>query len=140
MCAKTVLVVDDDPHIRHMLDFKLGRAGFTVMTASNAGDAFELARRHNPDVLVTDYQMPGGNGLELCERLKKTPETAAIPVLMLTARGYKVAPDDLATTNIKGLIPKPFSTRDLIARIQELGGGSTPAEGGGDDETGAAAA
>ncbi len=140
MCAKTVLVVDDDPHIRHMLDFKLGRAGFTVMTASNARDAFELARRHHPEVIVTDYQMPGGNGLELCERLKKTPETAAIPVLMLTARGYKVAPDDLATTNIKGLIPKPFSTRDLIARIQELGGGSKPAEGGGDDETGAAAA
>lgn len=140
MCAKTVLVVDDDPHIRHMLDFKLGRAGFTVMTASNAGDAFELARRHHPEVIVTDYQMPGGNGLELCERLKKTPETAAIPVLMLTARGYKVAPDDLATTNLKGLIPKPFSTRDLIARIQELGGGSKPAEGGGDDETGAAAA
>ena len=140
MCAKTVLVVDDDPHIRHMLDFKLGRAGFTVMTTSNARDAFELARRHHPEVIVTDYQMPGGNGLELCERLKKTPETAAIPVLMLTARGYKVAPDDLATTNIKGFIPKPFSTRDLIARIQELGGGSTPAEGGGDDETGAAAA
>ena len=140
MCAKTVLVVDDDPHIRHMLDFKLSRAGFTVMTASNAHDAFALARRHHPDVLVTDYQMPGGNGLELCERLNKTPETAAIPVLMLTARGYKVAPDDLATTNIKGLISKPFSPRDLIARIQELGGGSTPAEGGGDDETGATAA
>ena len=51
-----------------------------------------------------------------------------------------VTPDDLATTNIKGLIPKPFSTRDLIARIQELGGGSTPAEGGGDDATGATAA
>ena len=140
MCAKTVLVVDDDPHIRHMLDFKLGRAGFTVMTTSNARDAFELARRHHPEVIVTDYQMPGGNGLELCERLKKTPETAAIPVLMLTARGYKVAPDDLATTNIKGLISKPFSPRDLIARIQELGGGSTPAEGGGDDATGATAA
>ena len=85
--------------------------------------------------MVTDYQMPGGNGLELCTRLRSTPETADIPALMLTARGYKLPQSDLERTNIRALLSKPFSPRQLLAVIQEhLGGGpaedATPQEPG----------
>jgi len=120
MTGKTLLVVDDEPHIRHMLDYKLGGAGFTVITASNGVDALRLAREHRPDLMVTDLQMPGGDGLSLCLKLNEQPDTAAIPVIMLTARGYKVPPSDLGRTNIKSLVPKPFSPRELLAQIQEL--------------------
>lgn len=138
--ARTVLVVDDEPHIRYMLEFKLSRAGFTVITATGGKEAFELARQHRPDAMVTDFQMPGGNGLELCERLKQTPETAGIPALMLTARGYKVPPSDLARTNIVGLIPKPFSPSELIAQLQEAMKSTASPEADGDAEPGATAA
>ena len=120
MPDKKLLVVDDEPHIRHMLDYKLGGAGFIVITASNGVDALRLAREHRPDLMVTDLQMPGGDGLSLCLKLNEHPDTAAIPVIMLTARGYKVPPSDLVRTNIRSMIPKPFSPRELLAQVQEL--------------------
>ncbi len=132
MTGKTLLVVDDEPHIRHMLDYKLGRAGFTVITASNGVDALRLAREHRPDLMVTDLQMPGGDGLSLCLKLNEEPDTAGIPVIMLTARGYKVPPSDLGRTSIRSLVPKPFSPRELLAQIQEFLG-APPDEAAGAD-------
>ncbi len=132
MTGKTLLVVDDEPHIRHMLDYKLGRAGFTVITASNGVDALRLAREHRPDLMVTDLQMPGGDGLSLCLKLNEEPDTAGIPVIMLTARGYKVPPSELGRTSIKSPVPKPFSPRELLAQIQELLG-APPDEAAGAD-------
>ena len=120
MPAKTLLIVDDEPHVRHMLDYKLVRAGFSVITATNGVDALRLVREHHPDLIITDLQMPGGDGLSLCLKLCEQPDTATIPVIMLTARGYKVPPSDLVRTNIKGLVPKPFSPRELLAQVQEL--------------------
>ncbi|MHC4992325.1 MAG: response regulator [Planctomycetota bacterium] len=120
MGEKTVLLADDEPHIRYMLDYKLGRAGFTVLTAGDGREAYELACTHHPDLIVTDYQMPGGDGLELSKRLKSNAETASIPVLMLTARGYKVPASDLAETNIQSLMDKPFSPSNLLTRVEEL--------------------
>ncbi len=132
MTGKTLLVVDDEPHIRHMLDYKLGGAGFTVITASNGVDALRLAREHRPDLMVTDLQMPGGDGLSLCLKLNEEPDTAGIPVIMLTARGYKVPPSDLGRTSIRSLVPKPFSPRELLAQIQEFLG-APPDEAAGAD-------
>ncbi len=120
MPAKTLLIVDDEAHVRHMLDYKLVRAGFSVITASNGVDALRLAREQRPDLVVTDLQMPGGDGLSLCLKLHEQPDTATIPVIMLTARGYKVPPSDMVRTNIKCLVPKPFSPRELLAQVQEL--------------------
>ena len=120
MDGKTVLVADDEPHIRHMLDYKLRKTGFSVVTAGNGREAFELARKHRPDVIVTDYQMPVCNGMEFAIRLKSEPDTAAIPVLLLTSRGHKVPASELAKTNVKALMPKPFSPRELTAQIEEL--------------------
>ncbi|MEE8459431.1 MAG: response regulator [Phycisphaerales bacterium] len=132
MPGKTLLIVDDEPHVRHMLDYKLVRAGFSVITATNGVDALRLAREHHPDLMITDLQMPGGDGLSLCVQLSEHPDTATIPVIMLTARGYKVPPSDLARTNIKILLPKPFSPRELLAQVQELLDASHQADAGSD--------
>ena len=138
MLSKTVLIADDEPHIRYMLELKLSRAGFTVITAGDGRKAYELACLHMPDLVVSDYQMPGTDGLEFCRLLKENPLTSAIPALMLTARGYKVPPRDLAATNIRCMLDKPFSPIELLAQIQEILD-AAPAEDH-DDDTGASAA
>ncbi len=132
MPARTLLIVDDEPHVRHMLDYKLVRAGFSVITATNGVDALRLVREHHPDLMVTDLQMPGGDGLSLCMKLSEQPDTATIPVIMLTARGYKVPPSDMVRTNIKSLVPKPFSPRELLAQVQELLDASPQEDAGAD--------
>lgn len=140
MCAKTILVVDDEPHIRYLLDFKLRQVGFTVITANNGAQAFDLAVQHRPDLVVTDFQMPGGSGLDLCKRLRANPETAEIPALMLTARAHRVPASDLEQTNIKALVAKPFSPRDLISQIKEVLGLIPPADRKRENDSGATAA
>ncbi len=140
MCAKTILVVDDEPHIRYLLDFKLRQVGFTVITANNGAQAFDLAAQHRPDLVVTDFQMPGGSGLDLCKRLRANPETAEIPALMLTARAHRVPASDLEQTNIKTLVAKPFSPRDLISQIKEVLGLIPPADRKRENDSGATAA
>ncbi len=128
MTPKMVLIVDDEPHIRYMLEFKLQQVGFDVMSTSNAAEAFELARKHCPDLVITDYQMPGTSGLELCVQLAASPQTNKLPALLLTARAHKVPMSDLQRTNVQGLVAKPFSPRDLIKRINEALGLADPEE------------
>jgi response regulator RpfG family c-di-GMP phosphodiesterase len=128
MPGTTVLVADDEPHIRHLLEYKLSRTGYRVLTASDGKAAYTLACRERPDLVITDYQMPGGDGLELSRQLKANDRTASTPVLMLTARGYKLLPSDLATTNIKSVMEKPFSPRDLLALVEELTQGTAGAD------------
>ncbi|MEE8154480.1 MAG: response regulator [Phycisphaerales bacterium] len=120
MNGKTILVVDDEPPIRYMLDLKLRQAGFSVISASNGRDGYKLACEHRPDLVVSDYQMPVWDGLEFCQQLAADPETGEIPVVMLTARGHKVPPAELEKTNIRCFLNKPFSPRDLIVQIKEL--------------------
>jgi CheY-like chemotaxis protein len=73
-----------------------------------------------PDLICSDFQMPLMSGLELAERLKATAETAHIPILMLTARGHRITPTQLAQTNIRTMLAKPFSARELVAKLQEV--------------------
>src|SRR5438094_10387545 len=86
--SKTILVADDESHILHVVSLKLRNAGFTVVTASDGQEAYELAQQEHPDLLITDYHMPQLSGLELCRKLKQDPATSSIPAIMLTARGY----------------------------------------------------
>ncbi|MEX2672419.1 MAG: response regulator [Phycisphaeraceae bacterium] len=117
-----ILVVDDESHIVNVVSLKLRNAGFTVVTASDGEEAFELAQQCLPELIITDYQMPFLSGLEMCEKLKQTPATAHIPALMLTARGFSLTQADLAPTNVVGVLSKPFSPREIVKRVQELVG------------------
>jgi len=115
-----VLVVDDEAHILHVVSLKLRNAGYEVHTANDGEEGFELAQQILPDVIISDYQMPFMSGLELCEKLKQTESTAQIPVLMLTARGFGLNHSDMERTNIVGVLSKPFSPREVLARIADL--------------------
>jgi two-component system phosphate regulon response regulator PhoB len=114
---RTILVADDEPHITLMLALKLRDAGARAVTASDGEEAILLAIQHRPDLIVTDFQMPLVSGLELATRLLEHPETAVTPLIMLTARGHLASPEHVGRTNIRCIMSKPFSVRDLIAKI-----------------------
>ncbi len=115
-----ILIADDEVHILHVLGLKLHNAGYLVVTAANGRDALEIARRERPSVIITDYQMPYVTGIELAEQLAIYPETRETPVLLLTARGASLTSAYLDQANITSVITKPFSPREVLARVQEL--------------------
>lgn len=117
---KTILVADDESHILNVVSLKLRNAGFRVLTASDGGEALELATQEHPDLLITDYHMPTLSGLELCRRLKQDQATTAIPAIMLTARGYSLEPQDTEQSGILRMLSKPFSPRQLLATVNEV--------------------
>jgi CheY-like chemotaxis protein len=127
---QTILVVDDEMHIAHVVSLKLEQAGLRVVTASDGEEAFEAAVRERPDLVVTDFQMPVMTGLELSWKLREHPATAHIPVLVVTARGHLLTDEDLARTNVKAVMCKPFSPRHLLEKVRELLGESAGTVGG----------
>ena len=116
----TVLIADDEPHIRHLVGVKLKMAGFHVLIASNGQDCLDLAREHRPALIVTDYQMPVLSGFEMSQALASDESTAMIPIILLTARGHKLSDDDLSTTSIRMVIDKPFGPTDLINQVKGM--------------------
>lgn len=115
-----VLAVDDESAIREMIRFTLNRNGMQVETAAGAREALESISQSRPDIILMDWMMPGISGLELTRRLRREPATAEIPIIMLTARmteDDKVAGLDAGTDDY---ILKPFSPRELVARINAV--------------------
>jgi two-component system phosphate regulon response regulator PhoB len=118
MTRKTVLVVEDERSIREMLAFNLNRAGFDVERACDGREARAAIADSYPDVVLMDWMLPDISGLELTRQLKRDPNTKEIPVIMVTAR----AEEDDRVTGLDGgaddYIVKPFSPRELLARIR----------------------
>ena len=125
METEKILVCDDEPHILHVVSAKLRNGGFEVVTAADGEEALELARQHLPDLIITDYQMPILCGLELAAKLRADPKTRAIPIIMLTAWGFSLNEEDLRNTNIRRVLPKPFSPRQVLSSAQEIIKGAT---------------
>ena len=115
-----ILVADDEAHILHVVTMKLAHAGYEVITAMDGEEALELALVEKPDMIITDYQMPYLTGVELCTRLRENEQTRDIPVLMLTARGFDIAEDEMAVAGIHDVLGKPFSPREVLRRVQHL--------------------
>lgn len=116
----TVLIADDEPHIRHLVGAKLKSAGYQVIVATNGQDCLRLAMQHQPALIVTDFQMPVLTGYEMSQQLAGNELTAGIPIILLTARGHKLTPEELAQTGIRLLIDKPFSPNDLITKVRGM--------------------
>ncbi|GJQ30581.1 MAG: hypothetical protein HBSAPP03_24650 [Phycisphaerae bacterium] len=126
---KVILVCDDEAPIRQIIAHKLRAAGHVVHEARNGQEGFDAVAIHGvaPDLILSDYQMPMMSGLEMCARLKTLPQTSAVPVLMLTARGYILDAHDVARTNIRAVIAKPFGVKMLLDRVEDLLGNPPPA-------------
>jgi len=120
MADKKVLVVDDEIHIVHVVAIKLRNNGYEVIPAENGADAFELACKEKPDIIVTDFQMPVMTGLELVEKLRRNEATKDIPVIMLTARGFAVEDEQKEDLQISRFLSKPFSPKELLRSIEDI--------------------
>jgi DNA-binding response OmpR family regulator len=112
-----VLVVEDDPSVRELVDFHLARSGFTVVQAADAATAFELVERS--DAVVLDWMLPGMSGIEWLRRLR-TGGSAAKPVLMLTARASEIDRVEGLESGADDYLVKPFSAAELVARVRSL--------------------
>jgi CheY-like chemotaxis protein len=110
----TILVVDDESSVLHMVSDVLEDEDLRVLTARSGQEALIMATRERPDLIITDLMMPGINGRVLRERLRSQPQTAAIPVLLMTA-AYQVQ----AAQEFSGLIAKPFDIDELVAQVHQ---------------------
>ncbi len=115
-----LIVVDDEMHIVHVLALKLRNAGYEVRTAADGEEGFELATQNPPDLIITDLQMPFLSGLEMCAKLRNHPSTSKVPAIMLTARGHALSRTDLDTTNIRLVLSKPFSPRQVLEEVERI--------------------
>jgi CheY-like chemotaxis protein len=120
MSEKKVLVVDDEIHIIHVVAIKLRSNGFEVITASNGAQAYELACSENPDLIVTDFQMPVMDGFELVKKLRQNEQTKDIPVIMLTARSFSIEQEQKEQLKISDCLGKPFSPKELLKKIEDI--------------------
>lgn len=118
---KRILLCDDEIHILRAAEFKLKRAGYDVQIANDGQAAWELIEQQIPDILITDCQMPRLDGFGLTQRVRENPATRDLPVLMLTAKGFELRPEELAEKwNVIGVIAKPFSPRELLQTVDKV--------------------
>lgn len=120
MSKKKIFVVEDEHDLLELLDYNLTREGFAVTSAVDGEEAAGKIPRELPDLVLLDLMLPGLDGLEVCRLLKKNPKTAAIPIVMVTAKGEEsniVAGLELGADDY---ITKPFSMKVLVARVRSI--------------------
>lgn len=116
--SKKVLLCDDEIHIVRTAEIRLAQAGFEVQIAHDGQEAWEAILEDQPDVLVTDLQMPRVDGFELIRRIRANAATKDMPVLMLTAKGFELAREEaMEKWGISSVLSKPFSPRELVRLI-----------------------
>ena len=123
----TILIVDDEPDIREVIRFTLEEGGFRVLEAAHADDARRLIAEQ-PDLVLLDWMLPGRSGLELAAQLKQNAKTRTIPIIMISARGEEEDRIKGLNTGADDYITKPFSPREMVARIHAVLRRSKPDE------------
>ncbi len=117
MAKPTVLLVEDDPALVELLSWHFKNADFDVTATGNGEEALLLAAESPPDVVLLDWMIGGLSGIEVCRRLRRAPETANVPIIMLTARGEEEDRVRGLETGADDYVTKPFSPRELVARV-----------------------
>jgi len=112
-----ILLVDDEPQILSMLDDLLTSSGFSVATANNAEEALLKAQAATPDIVISDFNIPGGNGMQICRAIKSHPDGSATRTVIMTA-------DEDMAHRLEGsvdlVVCKPFRLSDLLEQIEKL--------------------
>jgi DNA-binding response OmpR family regulator len=119
---KKILVVDDEPDLREILQKKLSQSQFEAIVASGGEEALGICREAKPDLVLLDIAMPGMDGYETCKRLKEDKSTRDIPVLFLTAKDLDPQGITQRFTELgaSGYLPKPSTFTELLAKIKEI--------------------
>jgi phosphate regulon transcriptional regulator PhoB len=117
---KAILVVDDEPDIASLVAYNLRKAGFAVSIAADGEEALAAVREGPFNLILLDLMLPGIHGMELCRILKNNPKTAQVPIIMLTASGEETDKIHGLETGADDYITKPFSPRELVARVKAV--------------------
>jgi len=117
---KSVLVVDDEPNILLSLDYLMKRAGYDVRLARDGEEALAAIAASPPDLVLLDVNIPKCNGYEVCQAIRANPDLKNVRILMVTAKGREVEIEKGLALGADGYETKPFSTKALAARVQEL--------------------
>ncbi len=116
----TIVIADDEPNILISLEFLMKREGYTVVLARNGTEALDAIRQHRPALVLLDVMMPGKNGHEVCQAVRADETLAGTKILMLTAKGRDTDIAQGLGVGADGYMTKPFSTKDLAARVRAL--------------------
>ncbi len=115
-----VLVVEDEPDLREVMRYNLQREGFEVVECEDGEQGLEAIRQRLPSLVLLDIMLPGMSGLDICRAMKRDPETRGIPVIMVTARGEESEIVLGLELGADDYVPKPFSPRELVARVKAV--------------------
>jgi two-component system, OmpR family, phosphate regulon response regulator PhoB len=125
-----ILVAEDDPALRRLIDLLLSNQGFEVRTVSDGADALATAAQWAPDAMVVDVMMPRVSGLTVCRELRGQPQPASVPIVLLTARVFDQDIQDVIELGGIEFMSKPFNPRQLVAALERLTSASPGAETG----------
>ena len=116
----SVLIVEDEKNIVLSLEFLMKKAGYEVAVARDGDAALEAIGREAPDLVLLDVMLPNRNGYQVCEAIRGNPELAKVKIIMLTAKGRDAERDKGIALGADEYITKPFSTREVVARVARL--------------------
>ncbi|WP_019894429.1 phosphate regulon transcriptional regulator PhoB [Hydrogenovibrio halophilus] len=120
MTQQRILVVEDEAAIRDMLNFTLSAAGYEVVQAPNAEQAWSLLNEQPPDCILLDWMLPGVSGVSLAQRIRNNDQVAHLPIILLTARGEENDQVEGFEAGADDYVIKPFSPRALVARVKAI--------------------
>ena len=118
--VKKILIADDEPNIVVSLEFLMKQKGYVVRVANTGEDALAAIAEFVPDLILLDVMMPHMSGYDLCQRVRENPAWQAIKIIMLSAKGRDIEVTKGMAVGADAYVTKPFSTKDLIAKVQEL--------------------
>ncbi|HEY5367172.1 MAG TPA: response regulator [Casimicrobiaceae bacterium] len=121
MAIKKILIVDDSPTERHVLNDLLTKSGYEVVASDNGEDAILKARLLKPDLILMDVVMPGLNGFQATRAISRDPETRAIPVILCTSKSQETDKIWGMRQGARDYVIKPINREELLAKIQALG-------------------
>ena len=117
---KTILIADDEEDLRLLVQVTLENPAYEIITAVDGQSALRAVQTYHPDLLILDWMMPGMTGCQVVDLLKKNLDTAAIPVLMLTAKDGEDSKEHMTRMGLAGFLVKPFSPLELIQKVREV--------------------
>ncbi|MBI1822340.1 MAG: response regulator transcription factor [Nitrospirae bacterium] len=123
-----ILTIEDEPDIAHLIKLYLEKEGFRVIHISDGARGLSEVLRLKPNLLILDLMLPGMDGLEICKKIRERPETRTLPVLMLTAKGEEVDKILGLEFGADDYLTKPFSPREMVARVKALLRRTNPSE------------
>jgi DNA-binding response OmpR family regulator len=118
--AKRILIADDEPNIVVSLEFLMKQMGHSVRVANTGEDALNAVGEFNPDLILLDVMMPRMSGFDLCQTVRENPAWKGIKIVMLSAKGRQIDMNKGMAVGADAYVTKPFSTRELVAKVREL--------------------